>query len=139
MNQVSLHISYLLLTCRKVTVPGFGAFSACYEPASFDAEDGIFYPSRIRIIFDTVKKEESFVLLNSLKRKLQINEREAEEMINNFVVDVRKKLSKTHYCRLEGIGYLIDNKGSYMLKDTFWKRNKYPSLSTLQYNSAQIS
>lgn len=122
-----------------MTVPGFGAFSACYEKASFDPEDGIFYPSRIRIIFDSQKQDESFILLESLKRKLKIKEREAEEMIDNFVLDIRKKLSRNHYCRLEGIGYLIDNKGSFMLKDTFWKRNKYPSLSPLQYNSAQIS
>ena len=139
MNQVSRHISYLLLTCRKVSIQGLGTFSACYESAFFDPDDGIFYPSRIKINYEPQKEDNSYILLSSLKRKLKIKETEAEGLIDKFVDDIRKKIEKNHYCRLEGIGYLIDQKGSLTLKDTFWKKTKFSSLSNLQYSPAQIS
>lgn len=131
MNPVSRHIAYLLLTCRKVRVPGLGTFSASYEKASFDSEYRIFYPSRIKIEFCSKESHNSKLLLDSLVRKLNIEELEANSLIKDFVKEVKLKLQNNNYCKLEDIGYLIDNKGNLILKDTFWKRNKFRALSSI--------
>ena len=131
MNQISRHIAYLLLTCRKINVPGLGTFSAAYEKASFDAEYGYFYPARIRINYDSQSSVNDFVLCDSLKRKLKIKEEEAQIMIKEFAARIILDLKKHHYCKLEGIGYLILNNGYITLKDTFWKRNKYAIMSSI--------
>ena len=132
MNQISLHISYLLLTCRKVNVPGLGHFSASYERAAFDPEFGVFYPSRIRIIFENDHVQGDRLLVDSIKRQMNINLETAEKLIGEFVDAIKKKLKRNRYCRLEGIGYLITQHGKTVLKDTFWKGNKYPSINSLQ-------
>lgn len=112
-------------------VPGLGTFYASYDNASFDAEFGIFYPSKIRINYISKCGDSSLILKESLRRRLKIKDFEAEEMIENFVANVGQKLNSSNYCRLEGIGYLISNNGELTLKDTFWKRNKYPTLTPM--------
>ena len=111
-----------------MTLPEFGTFSAFYERASFDPEEGVFYPSRIRIILNSHEDNQSSLLRDSLKRKLKIKEYEAQRLIDKFVEETSQKLNKTRYCKLEGIGYLINYGGKIILKDTFWKHNKYLSL-----------
>lgn len=131
MKQISQHISYLLLTCRKVTVPGLGLFSTRYEKASFDPADGVFYPAHIRVIFLPDKREDTSLLL-SLTRKLKISEEEAEAIINKYKERVLEIIEKNRYCRIDGIGYLMtDYKGNLTLKDTFWKKHKFQILSSM--------
>ena len=130
-KSISQHISYLLLTCRKVEVPGLGCFQASYENAIYDSADGLFYPSKIRIGFVAKAGASAAQLIESLKRRLNIDTKEAERLINNFVTSVIYQLKKQHFCRLEGIGYLINYKDSLILKDTFWKNHKMPSLTSL--------
>lgn len=126
MNQISRHISYLLLTCRKVTVEGLCTFSASFEHASFDPMDEVFYPAKLRVKVSKNICDEKKLLIESMQRKLNLNHSEVEEMVDNFVNKVKAKLNKQNYCRLEGIGYLFkDEKGNLLLKDTFWKRNTY--------------
>ena len=133
MNQISKHIAYLILTCREVSVPGLGTFSASYERASFDADDGIFYPSKIRIKFSNEQRDENSLLEYSLERRLNIREREAMNLIKNYVEKVQSKISMHKYCRLDGIGYLMqDSYGNISLKDTFWKKQNYPSFTSIR-------
>lgn len=132
MNQISLHISYLLLTCRKVGVPGLGTFRAFCERAFFDEKDGVFYPIRIRILFSEKSNEKSSLLQKSLERQLNLKREEAEEMIREFVEKVGYKIKRQRYCRLEGIGYLMETcNHNLSLKDTFWKRYKHSTLSAV--------
>lgn len=130
MNSISRHISYLLLTCRKVSVSGLGTFSASYEPASFDSDHLIFYPARIRINF-TGTQEKGFVeLSDSLKRQRNLKDLESIAIVNEYVTKIRQNLNKNRFCRLDGIGYLFqDEKKGLYLKDTFWKQHRYPTLS----------
>ena len=133
MNLISQHISYLLLTCRKVSVPGLGTFSAYYEHAAFDPIEHIFYPSHIRISFSAKENNDRYLLEHSLKRKLKVSEKESGQHIKNFVSRIKYTLSRNSYCRIEGIGYLIKNsKGEILLKDTFWKSHKSPTTKALQ-------
>ena len=103
-------------------VPGLGTFQTLYENASFDTNFGVFYPSRRRINYNSKYSEHSHALEDSLVRKLKIKEWEAKELIETFVSKVGEKLEKNNFCRLEGIGYLINNRGDLTLKDTFWKK-----------------
>ena len=132
MIKLTQHIAYLLLTCRRVTVPGLGTFHTSYERAFFDAAEGVFYPGKIRIVFNPKWGEDNFLLETSLKRQLKIRDTEAEKMIDDFVSNIRVMLNKNQYCRLDGIGYLMkDSNNSLCLKDTFWKRHRYPTLSPM--------
>lgn len=133
MQAISRHISYLLLNCRKVVVPGLGTFSACYERATFDTTDKLFYPSRIRINFTSNYTHSDFILENSIKRKLKISRLEAERLLKDFVSLINLKIEKNQYIRLDGIGYLLKNDtGDIYLKDTFWERNKYPGFLAMR-------
>lgn len=132
MNLISKHIAYLILTCREVAVPGLGTFSASYERATFDPEDKIFYPSRIRINFSPKQNIENFRLESSLERQMNIKESEANRLIREYVIKIRNIISSRNYCRLEGIGYLIsDPKGNLSLKDTFWRRHRFPAIPSM--------
>ena len=130
MNHISQHISYLLLTCREVNVPGLGTFEASYEKANFDLQEGVFYPSYIRVSFSGKPAEDYCLLESSLKRKFNLSDLESSQSINVFVQKIKDALFKKNYCRLEGIGYLIkNNQGEIILKDTFW--NRYKSLTPM--------
>lgn len=125
MDLIANHIAYLLLSCRKVAVPGLGTFSTSYEKAHFDDSEGYFYPSHIRINFSQAVQENMILLNESLQRRFKIQEEEVQTLINRFVSLINFRLQKNNYCRLEGIGYLlINNKGKICLKDTFWKNQK---------------
>ena len=71
------------------------------------------------------------MLINSLKRKHDLNDKDASRMIEEFVEDTKRKLSKNKYCKLDGIGYLLNHNGSLKLIDTFCKHSKYPTLSPM--------
>lgn len=124
MDIIFQHISYLLLTCRKVSVPGLGTFCALSERASFDSLDGIFYPSRIRIIYSPEEEKGNSLLLDSLLRKNKKDSAKIEKMIHNFSENILKKLKQNKYCRLKGIGYLLNKNGNIILQDTFWRRQR---------------
>lgn len=127
LTQISQHISYLLLTCRNVSVEGLGSFRAFRQSASYDSEAGVFYPSHLRIQF-SAKEDSDTLLAASLSRKLKVKINEAQDMIHYFVSEIHSRISRQHYCRLEGIGYLINNNGKLILKDMFWKNHASRSL-----------
>ena len=132
MNPVAKHISYLLLTCRKVTVPDFGTFTAFMDQASFDRISQIFYPSKIRIRFSS-KADNDLKLIKSLTRQLKISEEEATRYVDDFVKSVSRKLKTAGYCKLEGLGYLLwDSNHNLILKDIFWKKQKSPPLKSMR-------
>lgn len=115
-----------------MTVARLGTFTARYERAWFDSAEGVFYPSKIRILFSQKEIEDNGLLHESLKRKLKLKDNEAFLEIEKFVKIVKGNLKKNHYCRLEGIGYLINQDNNTLtLKDTFWKRYKYQSVSPM--------
>lgn len=121
MCSVSSHISYLLLTCRRVEVPGLGTFQAMRQKAMFDDYDQTFYPSRVRISFTQTFGKNPEMLSHSLQRKMNIEAKEAGEMISDYVENIKRKMEKVRYCRIEGIGYLFKSKGALALRDTFWR------------------
>ena len=132
MNTISQHIAYLLLSCRKVEVPGLGTFNAFYERASFDADDEVFYPSRLRILFNTEQNSGVNLLESSLERQLNLKGDDAGNLISEYVDKIKSKIERNHYCRLEGIGYLMSDKlGNLSFKDTFWKRYNHSALSSI--------
>lgn len=119
LNHVIQHIAYLLLTCRKVEVPTLGCFSMKYESASFNACDGVFYPSRLRVMFSQDSSSDKTLLSESLQRQLQIREEEALSLIKKFADRISKKINQNLYCKIPGIGYLIKDKtGEIRLLDT---------------------
>ena len=129
MNQISQHISYLLLTCRKVVVPKLGTFSAFYQKAYFDSIDNVFYPSKIKIVFNSGVDVNDSILKNSIIRQLKMSGSEADDMLKYFVEGIYNKISKQKYCCLNGIGYLIKTKdNSLCLKDVFWNPETFSNL-----------
>ena len=132
MHHISRHISYLLLSCRRVVVPGLGTFSASYERASFDIAEKLFYPSRIKINFTSQTKERDYMLEGSIKRKLKISDLEAEKMLMDFVDLINNKIEIHNYIHLDGIGELLkDETGRIYLKDTFGVNKNYNLFSAV--------
>ena len=105
-----------------------GTFIADIDGASFDSQDHVFYPSRVRIAFSSNEKEDS-LLLNSLTRQLHLSNKESLDYIQEFVERINSRLDKNKYCKLEGLGYLIkDFNDKVVLKDIFWKKQHYHTL-----------
>lgn len=111
---------------------GLGSFSASYQGAFFDSDYGVFYPSKLKIEFESSGEINSNLLRESLKRKFNLKGSEAEKLIIEFVKSINSKLRQNHYCRLEGIGYLIEHRGKICLKDTAWKERQLNIISPLQ-------
>ena len=72
------------------------------------------------------------MLKESLTRQMKIKDQEAGMMIDEYVKEIIFRLKKNHYCRLEGIGYLMTKgEDQIILKDTFWKKCKIASVSAV--------
>lgn len=131
-NPVTSHISYLLLTCREVSVEGLGTFSLYFEKASFHKDLNLFYPSRLRVLFTSQSESSSSMLQKSLQRQMKISKEEASRLIQDFVESVNIRLYKSKYCKIEGLGYLINKgKNNISLKDTFWKVCRYSTINAI--------
>ena len=107
---------------------GLVSFSLSHDNASFDSIDNVFYPSRKRIFFSQ-KELGDTLLQDSIRRQMKIKEAEAESMIEDFVKGVKKALLKNKYCKIEGLGYLMNpSEHKIYFKDTFWKKCKSPNI-----------
>lgn len=101
-------------------MPGLGTFSSSMDRASFNPEELVFYPSRVRIKFSEEEKSDN-LLKESLSRQLNISSKESLQCINEFVNKTRSSLKHSNYCKLEGLGYLMnDSENRIVLKDILW-------------------
>lgn len=88
MQDISLHIEYLLRHHDCVIMPGIGAFLRAHTPAVCDAE-GIVRAPRLQICFNSSITSSDGLLSHSLARRNKISFEEATAMLNTV----------SEYCR----------------------------------------
>ena len=85
MENLSLHIEYLLLRHDCVVVPGIGAFINIYQTPEFDTATGKITPMMREVRFNGAVRSDDGLLANSYARKYQISYREGAELLRQDI------------------------------------------------------
>ncbi len=97
-------IKSLLFEHDYVTIPGFGAFIANYEPSTYDAETNCFTPPDRKISFNSVLKQDDGLLTSVVMKKANLSSVKARELINNYVKEFKSSLLLDQTVELAGVG-----------------------------------
>lgn len=92
MDNISLHIEYLLLRHDCVILPGIGAFINIYQASFFDKNSGHIIPPSREIRFNPALRSDDGMLANSIARKMSISYREGSEILSRTVTDLGQSL-----------------------------------------------
>ncbi len=106
MENLALHIEYLLLRHDCVIVPGLGAYINMREEANYDTESGIWRPMKSEVVFNADIRNDDGLLANSVARKYKISFREARELIEKEVDSLKESLKLDGEYTLGSIGIL---------------------------------
>ncbi len=106
---VTAVIRELLFGHDCVIVPGFGGFIGNYTPAKIDKVNGTFYPPVKQISFNRNLNHNDGLLVGRISVALKINYIDARNLVDEFVVDIRKKLEKGEKVVFDNIGSFINN------------------------------
>lgn len=112
MDQLALHIEYLLQRHDCVILPGTGAVMAVTEPAYFDEERCLFVPPMRRICFNAAIVNDDGVLANSYSRRMGVSfdegrrilARELEALNSSLLLNKEVSLGKTGMLTLTEAG-----------------------------------
>ena len=103
MNNLSLHIEYLLTQHDCVVVPGWGALVVQHNPATI-ASGNIITPPRRWISFNPLLAHNDAMLVHSVMRSLQCSYDEAMTSINEQIAQWNDTLSQGKVLSLDNIG-----------------------------------
>lgn len=106
MDQLSLHIEYLLLRHDCVIIPGIGAFIARDIPARIDASKGIVYPRRRETVFNSAVRNDDGLLANSIARRNMTGFEEGRRQALASVSMIRERLKSDGSVTLGRLGIL---------------------------------
>ena len=106
---ITAFIRELLFGHDCVIVPGFGGFIGNYTPARIDKASGTFYPPVKQISFNRNLNHNDGLLVGRVSESAKINYGDARNLVEEFVDDVRKKLSKGEKVIFENIGSFVNN------------------------------
>jgi nucleoid DNA-binding protein len=101
-------IRELLFGHDCVIVPGFGGFIGNYIPARLDKSSGTFNPPVKQISFNRNLNHNDGLLIGRISESAKINYGDARNIVEEFVDDIKKKLSK-------GEKVVFDNLGTFVL------------------------
>jgi nucleoid DNA-binding protein len=99
-------IRELLFGHDCVILPGFGGFLGNYTPARIDKTSFTFYPPVKQISFNRNLNHNDGLLVGRISESLKVNYGDARNIIDEFVLSLRKKLEK-------GETMVFDNIGSF--------------------------
>ncbi len=106
---ITVFIRELLFGHDCVIVPGFGGFIGNYSPARIDKNSATFYPPVKQISFNRNLNHNDGLLVGRVSASLNINYGDARSMVEEFVVELRKKLTKGEKVVFDNIGSFINN------------------------------
>lgn len=104
MENLVLHIEYLLLRHDCVIIPGFGAFINAFKPARYDSAAGVWFPSEKEIRFNASVNTDDGLLANSYARRMQIPFGEARTLLENDIRSLRTALDNENEISFGKIG-----------------------------------
>jgi nucleoid DNA-binding protein len=106
---ITAFIRELLFGYDCVIVPGFGGFIGNYSPARIDKSTGTFFPPVKQISFNRNLNNNDGLLVGRVSGSANINYGDARSMVEEFVADVKRKLSKGEKVVFDNIGSFTNN------------------------------
>lgn len=106
---ITAFIRELLFGHDCVIVPGFGGFIGNYTPARIDKSSGTFFPPVKQISFNRNLSHNDGLLVGRISGSANINYGDARNMVEEFVLELRRKLSKGEKVVFDNIGSFINN------------------------------
>jgi len=106
---ITASIRELLFGHDCVIVPGFGGFIGNYTPARIDKSTGTFFPPVKQISFNRNLNHNDGLLVGRISGSANINYGDARNMVEEFVTELRRKLSKGEKVVFDNIGSFLNN------------------------------
>jgi hypothetical protein len=110
---ITAFIRELLFGHDCVIVPGFGGFIGNYTPARIDKSSGTFFPPLKQISFNRNLNHNDGLLVGRISGSAGINYGDARNMVEEFVLEIRKRLEKGEKVVFDNIGaFTYNHEGS---------------------------
>ena len=106
---ITAFIRELLFGHDCVIVPGFGGLIGNYTPAHIDKSSGTFYPPVKQISFNRNLNHNDGLLVGKISGSTNINYGDARKLVEEFVLDLRKRLANSEKVVFDHIGSFINN------------------------------
>jgi hypothetical protein len=106
---VTAFIRELLFGHDCVIVPGFGGFIGNYTPARIDKSTSTFYPPLKQISFNRNLNHNDGLLIGKISSSSGLNYGDARNIVEEFVLGVRRKLEKGEKVVFDNVGSFINN------------------------------
>ena len=108
-KDVTAFIRELLFGHDCVIVPGFGGFIGNYTPARIDKNSGTFSPPVKQISFNRNLNHNDGLLIGRISESGKINYGDSKAIVEEFVSDLRRRISKGEKVVLDMIGCFYNN------------------------------
>ena len=106
---VTAFIRELLFGHDCVIVPGFGGFIGNYTPARIDKNSATFFPPVKQISFNRNLNHNDGLLVGRISGTKGINYGDARNIVEEFVLEIRKKLARGEKVVFDNIGTFQNN------------------------------
>lgn len=106
MEQLALHIEYLLLRHDCVILPGFGAFINARSAARYDSINGRWIPMTREVRFNQAVNHDDGLLTNSYARKYSLPFHEARILLNSDIKELKYLLENDGEVSFGRLGYI---------------------------------
>jgi nucleoid DNA-binding protein len=106
---ITAFIRELLFGHDCVIVPGFGGLIGNYSPARIEKSSGTFYPPVKQISFNRNLNHNDGLLVGKISGAANINYGDARNIVEEFVLDLRKRLGNGEKIVFDHIGSFINN------------------------------
>lgn len=117
MNELILHIEYLMLRYDWVVVPGLGSFVREHKPAFYDTHSRVWFPAREQISFVSGRFPEDNLLLISYCRKYGISLRVASELLRNDIEELKDAIRKQENVEFANFGtFFLSTSGNIVFR-----------------------
>jgi hypothetical protein len=112
---ITAYLRELLFGHDCVIVPGFGGFIGNYTPARIDSHSGTFYPPVKLISFNRNLNNNDGLLIGKISESAKVTYGDARNIVENFVIDLRRRLDNGGKVVFEKIGSFVNNKEGNVL------------------------
>lgn len=106
---ITAFIRELLFGHDCVIIPGFGGFIGNYSPARIDRNSGTFHPPLKQISFNRNLNHNDGLLIGRISEFSGLNYRDARNLVEDFVGDLKRKLEKGERVVFDNIGTFDNN------------------------------
>lgn len=106
MENLSLHIEYLLLRHDCVVLPGLGAFINIRHAARFESATGRWFPMTVEVRYNSALNHDDGLLASSYARKFQVSFQEGRDMLNREIRELTETLDSDGEVTIGHLGIL---------------------------------